>query len=473
MSVLTAFEKIVQSTRRRVDAAKRRASPEALARRIPARVPLDLSAALKAGGLSVIAEVKRASPSQGDIAPGLDAGACAFEYEDHGAAAVSVLTEPEFFKGSLEDLDAARASVSIPVLRKDFVLDEYQLLEARVHGADAVLLIVAMLSGGELRSLMAAAAGLGLSALVEVHDEEELEVALSAGARLIGVNNRNLKTLAVDHGTALRLAPVAKAAGAVVVGESGVTGPGGLVELAAAGCDAALVGTSLTKTGRPGAALARLLGRPTGTRVKVCGVTRSEDAGLAEELGAWAVGFVFVPGTPRALTAEDARRAALSLGAGTARKVGVFQDQPEEEVSRVAEAAGVDLIQLHGAESDLTTRVLGAGRCLKAVTLDGKAAVDAAARRQARWLLVDRAKGVPGAPEVDWGLAGGLCARRPRTLLAGGLTAFNVEDAVRRVRPWGVDVSSGVERAPGVKDHASLKDFFAAVRRADAEAGLL
>lgn len=472
MSVLGVLERILQSTRRRVERSKAQVPAEALRERFGPRVTLDLAAALSGPGPKVIAEVKRASPSKGDLAPGLDAAACAFEYQDHGAAAVSVLTEPEFFKGSLEDLCAVRSAVSIPVLRKDFVIDEYQLIEARACGADAVLLIVAALDDERLKALLSGCRALKLSALVEVRSEDELERALYCGARLIGINNRDLSTLAVDPGVALRLAPRAKAAGAVVVGESGVESAAGLAALTAAGCDAALVGTALTRSGRPGPVLAKMLGRPAGTRVKVCGVMRAEDAYVASALGAWAVGLVFVPGTPRALSSEAARRAAQGVGAGVL-KVGVFQDQPSAEVSRLSAEAGLDLVQLHGAETDLMARVLGAGRCLKAVTLGGPGDLDAAAAREPRWLLVDKAKGVPGGPEVDWSLAAALAARRPRTILAGGLTPLNVEAALRRVRPWGVDLSSGVERSPGVKDRAALEAFFAAVRRADEEAGLL
>ncbi|MDE2293717.1 MAG: indole-3-glycerol phosphate synthase TrpC, partial [Elusimicrobia bacterium] len=380
MSAVPVLTRLLQATRRRLEESKRRVPESVLRAKVPARAPRDLAKALCVPGPSVIAEVKRASPSKGDLAPGLDAAACAYEYEDHGAAAVSVLTEPEFFKGSLDDLAAARAAVDVPLLRKDFIVDPYQLLEARVHGADAVLLIVAALCDEDLRGLLAEAKALGLSALVEVRSEAELDRALAAGARLIGINNRDLDTLAVDPSVAPRLAPKAKAAGAVVVGESGVDSPEGLKTLHAAGCDAALVGTALTRSGRPGAALARLLGRPAGTRVKVCGVTRAEDAYKACSLGAWAVGLVFAPGSPSTLTAEAAVRAAQGVGGG-ALKVGVFQDQPEAEVRRLAEAAALDLVQLHGAETDLYAEVAGLARCVKTVTLGGPRDVDAAARR--------------------------------------------------------------------------------------------
>ena len=471
MTTLPILDRILESTRRRVAESKQRVSPEALRRNFGARVPLDLAAALSGPGPMVVAEVKRASPSRGGLAPGLDAGACAFEYQDHGAAAISVLTEPEFFSGALADLDAARAAVTIPILRKDFIIDEYQLLEARAHGADAVLLMLSILDDAALRSLSAAARELGLSVLAEVRDQPELERALAAGARLIGINNRDLKTLRVDSATALRLAPAAKAAGAVVVGESGVDSAAALAALCAGGCDAALVGSHLTASGRPGAALAKLLGRAVGTRVKICGVTRAQDAGTASRLGAWAVGLVFVPGSPRVLSLAAARRAAQGVGPGVL-KVGVFADQPESEILRAVSECGLDLIQLHGAESAPLVAALGAGRCVKAWNIGGPEALDAAAACPARWLLADRPKGVPGEPALNWGLAARLAARRPRILLAGGLTPLNVEAAMERVRPWGVDVAGGVERSPGVKDAAALGAFFAGVRRADEVAGL-
>jgi indole-3-glycerol phosphate synthase len=205
----------------------------------------------------VLAEVKRASPSAGPIAPGADPVAVARGYEAAGAAAVSMLTDRRFFDGDLAFLAAARGAVAIPLLRKDFIIDAYQVAEARAAGADAVLLIVAALDDAELRDLHATAAGFGMDALVEVHDEREAERAVAAGARLVGVNHRDLRTFHMDLGLTGRLAP-AMPAGTVLVAESGIRTPADVAMLAAAGAHAILVGETLMRAASPGDELRRL-----------------------------------------------------------------------------------------------------------------------------------------------------------------------------------------------------------------------
>ncbi|MDI2126241.1 indole-3-glycerol phosphate synthase TrpC [Yinghuangia seranimata] len=208
----------------------------------------DALGALRAGGVSVIAEVKRSSPSKGALAAIADPAGLAADYEAGGAAVISVLTEQRRFGGSLDDLDAVRARVDIPVLRKDFIVTSYQLWEARAHGADLALLIVAALDQNALVSLIERAKSIGLTPLVEVHDEEETERALEAGAQIIGVNARNLKTLEVDRNNFSRVAPLIPDT-VVRIAESGVRGPHDLIAYANAGADAVLVGESLV-TGR-------------------------------------------------------------------------------------------------------------------------------------------------------------------------------------------------------------------------------
>jgi indole-3-glycerol phosphate synthase len=209
-------------------------------------------------GIAVIAEVKRRSPSKGDLAPGLDPAALARDYETGGAACLSVLTDAEFFGGSAADLQAARSACSLPVLRKDFTVVEADLYDARIMGADAVLLIVAALSDEELARFTALAGALGLAALVEVHDEEELRRALDAGAALIGVNQRDLRTFEVDTARAERVR-AAVPAGVTTVAESGIRTGEDLRRLAAAGFDAALIGETLVVSGDPRRALRELL----------------------------------------------------------------------------------------------------------------------------------------------------------------------------------------------------------------------
>jgi indole-3-glycerol phosphate synthase len=209
-------------------------------------------------GLNVIAECKRRSPSRGVLRADYDPVAIARGYADAGAAAISVLTEPTFFDGSLEHLEAVRAAVAVPVLRKDFIVSEYQILEARAAGADAVLLIVAALDPVELRALAACAAGLGLDALVEVHDADELREAIDAGARIVGVNNRNLRTLEVDvkaSEAVIGLMP----SGVIAVSESGLRTSEDLARLRQRGYGAFLVGERLMTVPDPGKALRELL----------------------------------------------------------------------------------------------------------------------------------------------------------------------------------------------------------------------
>jgi len=210
--------------------------------------------------VNVIAECKRRSPSRGVLAPDYEPVAIARHYESGGAAAISVLTEPTFFDGSLEHLAAVRAAVNIPLLRKDFIVDEYQLFEARAAGADAILLIVAALDRRVLQRLQERAWELGLAALVEVHDEEELDRAVDSGARLIGVNNRNLRTLSVDVEASHRLASRIPAQ-TVAVSESGLQSRADLEKLAAAGYRAFLIGERFMTDGNPAAAIRALIAK--------------------------------------------------------------------------------------------------------------------------------------------------------------------------------------------------------------------
>ena len=224
--------------------------------RVPAAI--DALAVLRADGVSVVAEVKRASPSRGTLAAIAEPAALATEYEAGGAHCISVLTEERRFGGSLADLAAVRAAVDVPVLRKDFVVTSYQLWEARAYGADLVLLIVAALEQNALVALVERAESLGLTALVEVHDEAEVARAVDAGARVIGVNARDLRTLEVDRETFARLAP-AIPDDVVKIAESGVRGPHDLIAYANAGADAVLVGESLVTGQDPRSAVADLV----------------------------------------------------------------------------------------------------------------------------------------------------------------------------------------------------------------------
>jgi indole-3-glycerol phosphate synthase len=256
---MSVLDEIIDGVR--VDLAEREALTslaelKEAARRAPEA--LDPMPAFRSGGVSVIAEVKRSSPSKGVLAAITDPAALAARYQDGGAATISVLTEARRFGGSLQDLRAVRAAVDVPVLRKDFIVTSYQLWEARAAGADLALLIVAALTQNELESLVERAQSIGLTPLVEVHDEDEVERALAAGATLVGVNARNLKSLEVDRGTFARLAPRVPD-DVVLVAESGVRGPHDVFELAKQGAHVVLVGETLVRGEDPRAAVADLV----------------------------------------------------------------------------------------------------------------------------------------------------------------------------------------------------------------------
>jgi indole-3-glycerol phosphate synthase len=253
------LDEIVVGVREDVAARQAIASLDDMRQRAAAApAPRDALAALRAPEVGVIAEVKRRSPSGGDLADIGDPAALAREYQAGGAGIISVLTEQRYFGGSLEDLDAVRAAVTVPLLRKDFVIGSYQVHEARAHGADVVLLIVAALDQNTLTGLRERVESLGMTALVEVHTEDEASRALDAGAKVIGINARDLRTLDVDRSTFERIAP-GLPSDVVKVAESGVHGPLDLIEYAAAGADAVLVGESLVTTANPRAAVAELV----------------------------------------------------------------------------------------------------------------------------------------------------------------------------------------------------------------------
>jgi indole-3-glycerol phosphate synthase len=256
---MNVLESIVAGVKEDLEARQEKCPMDALKKRA-ARNPgaKDARQILASKEVSVIAEVKRQSPSKGEIADISDPAALATEYEAGGAAVISVLTETRRFGGSLADLDAVRGKVDVPVLRKDFIITPYQVWEARAHGADMVLLIVAALEQMALESLVERVHSLGMTALVEVHEEDEVQRAVDAGARVIGVNARSLKSLEVDRGTFGRIAPMIPD-GIVRVAESGIRDSHDVVEYARMGADAVLVGEALVKNRDPRTAVAEMV----------------------------------------------------------------------------------------------------------------------------------------------------------------------------------------------------------------------
>jgi indole-3-glycerol phosphate synthase/phosphoribosylanthranilate isomerase len=420
----------------------------------------DFQAALGRRRTGFILECKRRSPSQGPIREDADPPAVAGAYAPL-ADAISVLTDGPFFGGSLDDLTRVREAVDVPVLRKDFVLEPYQVVEARAAGADAVLLMLSVLDDTLWRACAAVARECGMGTLTEVHTEPELERALALSAPVIGINSRDLKTLQVDLRGVERLLPHVPDDRRVVA-ESGIRSHADVVGLRDR-VDAFLVGTSLMREPDIAAATRRLIFG----EVKVCGLTRAEDARAAWEAGASWGGLVFADGSPRRVNLEQARalRAAAPL-----RWVGVFVDARPEEVARIARALELDAVQLHGEESAGQVAATRAGlgeRCevWKAVRVRRGSPVPRLGATGADRLLLDawspRARGGTGE-RFDWSVA----AEHPdleRIVLAGGLRPDNAVIGGAVGAPV-LDVSSGVEDAPGIKSRTKIEAFFEALR---------
>jgi tryptophan synthase beta chain/phosphoribosylanthranilate isomerase len=461
---------------------------DALRRAVAAApAPRPVAGTLAAPGLHLIAEVKRSSPSAGSIVAADDAVARARAYAAGGAAAISVLCEPHWFGGSVEDLRAVRAAVSVPVLAKEFVVDPRQLDLLRAAGADLVLLLAVLHPARRLARLVGAARDLGLEPLVEAHDARELERALATGARLIGINNRDLRTLDVDPERAVRLRDGIPG-DRLAVAESGVRDAATIARWRATGFDAALVGEALMRAADPAAAARAFVaaGRypsdPAGDarapRIKICGVTDAAGILAATRTGVDAIGLNFAPGTPRALSIEEGvelarlARASASGDRPRPRVVAVTANLPAAELARVIAAVDPDEVQLNGDEPPSAVAAVGrpVSKALRvgrdAVADDVVATARAFLAAGATGILLDAAGGPhPGGTgiRIDSALAAAVAREVPITL-AGGLDPANVGEAVLAVPAVGVDVASGTEapRAPGArprKDPVSVALF--------------
>ncbi len=407
-----------------------------------------LKVALDRPGGRFIFEFKRASPSEGDLCMDADPAAIARAYTGV-ADAMSVLVDPHF-RGSYADLRAARAAFDGPILAKDFIVDPRQVVEARSHGADAVLVILAVLDDVQARSVIDEAARLAMDVLVEVHDEAEMRRALVLGAPLIGINNRDLKSFRTDLATTERLAPLAD--GRTVISESGISSRDDIDRLAPF-VDGFLIGSTPMRDPDPrGAARALAFGR-----VKLCGVRSSADL-IAAAPAAYA-GLVMAPDSPRAVTVEE----AVSLASETAGQpvpplVGVFRDAPIDTVIDAARRIGLAAIQLHGREDAAYVAGLRAsfgGEIWLAENADADERVDGDRT------LYDNGMGGTGAT-FDWTKV----ADRPalsRGLVAGGIGAHNARDAIR-LGAHAIDVGSATDAVPGTKDHSKFAALFDALR---------
>ena len=447
-----ALDAIVAHKRTELAERRARTSLESLlARAEPSRK--SFSAALRHGSPGFVLEIKFASPSAGVIRAGADLEPVLLSYGRH-ADAVSVLTDERFFGGSLNRLAEVRQRLVQPLLAKDFFLEPYQVAEARVYGADAILLILAALDDATWHACAELAGRLGMEVLTEVHDAAEAERAVALGAKTIGINNRDLRTLRVDREIAPRLAPRIPR-DRLLVAESGYASRED-VTAASPVVDAFLVGGALMGADDLDAAVRELVYG----RTKVCGLTRSEDAMAAAAAGATHGGLIFAEGSPRRVRLDAARavRKAAPL-----RWVGVFADQSDAHIAATARELDLAAVQLHGGETPESVAAVRKALPAHCEVWKAVRVTDRLPRRTdtgADRVLLD---GPATSQRFDWELLTRY-PERPAVVLAGGLRPENVT-AAAALGTYAIDVSSGVESGPGEKDAHRITAFLHARRR--------
>ncbi|HEX5238908.1 MAG TPA: bifunctional indole-3-glycerol-phosphate synthase TrpC/phosphoribosylanthranilate isomerase TrpF [Sphingomicrobium sp.] len=421
------------------------------------RTRRSLTATLARGGARFILEIKRASPSAGAIRAGADPAALARGYAGV-ADALSVLTDELYFGGSLGDLTAARAEFDGPILAKDFFIDSRQVVEARIAGADAVLVMLSLLDDDDARMMIDEASCFGMDALVEVHDESEMRRALALGARLIGINNRDLRDFSIDLATTERLASLAP--DRVLVCESGICSRADVDRLAGQ-VDAFLVGSSLMRASEPAQAARELIFG----RTKLCGLNREED--IRASRAATFAGFVFVPGSPRHVTANESAPLAGHARRSGMLPVGVFRDAPLSVVGDLATLLNLHAVQLHGHEDVEYVRSLRRelhGRCeiWTAVSVGREPLSGRGGDR----LVFDNADGGSGRA-FDWSL---ISAHRQlsNAVVAGGIGPCNAARA-QRLGGYAIDVGSALDERPGRKSPQKIAALFDALRPSSRE----
>ena len=486
------LDKIIEATKIRIAQEKQVESPEAVkaaALALPSDTGFPFEAALRQQDFNFICEVKKASPSKGIIAehfPYLD---IAKEYEVAGAAAISVLTEPDFFKGDKKYLQEIASTVKIPVLRKDFIIDDYQIYQAKLWGASAILLICACLDVPTLTKFRELADSLGLSSLVEAHDEHEVQMAIDCGARIIGVNNRNLKDFTVDVQNSVRLRNLVQD-DVIFVSESGLETPEDIQVLRDNNIGVALMGETFMRSPNKVEKLAYLYGPTYYTpKIKMCGISKVETIPAIVDAKPDYMGLVFAP-SKRQVTVEQAKTLVEELhkqyavrynseaeqtepvtildtaSSETIKTVGVFVNETVENLLKIAEEVKLDVIQLHGDEDESFIQILKEQSNVevwKAVQVRSAADAEKWIDSSADMLLFDAyhkdERG--GTGEVfDWSSLDEF--ERP-FMLAGGIDSTNVARAIRTVRPYGLDISSGIE-TNSVKDDEKMKAFTNIVR---------
>ena len=406
--------------------------------------------------LSLIAEIKRASPSKGIIIKNPDIKKIAGIYDNY-ADAISVVTDRKFFSGNADDINKIKRYTCKPVLRKDFIIDEYQIYESRYYCADAVLLIASLLDEKQIKRFIKISKRYNMDCVVEVHDKSELKKALLAGAEIIGINNRNLNDFNVDINTTLKLTRYIPK-GKIIISESGFKS-GKDIEKIKKVANAVLIGTSLLKSRN----IADKIKEFSRTKIKICGITNEKDAINAERLGADFIGFIFYKKSPRHIDENTAKKIIGKLKKSKA--VGVFVNEEFSEIKRISDYCGLDYIQMHGDEIPVLCSKLKDAtgkKIIKAIRIKNKRDIEKLKKYYVDYFLFDSYSDMlfgGTGKRFNWKILKGL---KNDYFLSGGLNQLNVKRAVK-LKPYAVDTASGVESSAGKKDLKKMKLFIESI----------
>ena len=407
----------------------------------------DFKKAISKNALNLIAEIKKASPSAGKIAKSFNPVRVASIYNNY-ADAISIITDKKFFKGDIRYFKKIDKITEVPLLRKDFIIDKYQIYESRYNGADAILLIAGILSIRQINKFISIAKKLNMHCLVEVHTKEELKKVLKTKAEIIGINNRNLKNFKISLNTTLDLLKSIPK-NCIIISESGFNSLSDIKKVKNK-VNSVLIGTSIMQSSN----IEQKLKQLSIPKIKICGITQLKDALLASKLGATYLGFIFYKKSPRYISPKKASSIITKLP-NNILKVGIFVNEPLNNVKKIAKQLKLNLIQLHGNESQSYCNKLKLP-IIKAFRVKNKLKLI----HKTPYCLFDTfTSKYGGSGKVfNWNLIQNLINKK-KSFLSGGLNINNIKKAYS-LKPYALDVNSGIELKPGVKDPKKLKKLF-------------